>query len=258
VLLGTAIIVLASLAELASAQTIVAVAPAVSVAPATQTPFPIRVEPRDALPQGCFVRVRGLPPLAALSDGHSIAPGAWAISITALPDLKVTLPAAAVGRSEVSVALLSKDGLVLAEAKSAVIVVAAAPPSDAPGNVVPGSILRADVPIQQLTMQQSAPLAAPLLTAEERERALRLVRKGHEQLAEGAIAHARLLYERAADAGLALAAMAMAATYDADEVDRLGLRGAKPDRETARRWYERARELGAPDAEQRLQRLGVN
>ncbi len=94
--------------------------------------------------------------------------------------------------------------------------------------------------------------------AEERERALRLVKKGHELLAKGGIAQARLLYERATEAGLALGAMAMAATYDAAEIDRLGLIGLKPDRETARRWYERAWQLGAADAQQRLQRLGAN
>jgi TPR repeat protein len=97
-----------------------------------------------------------------------------------------------------------------------------------------------------------------MLTAEERERALRLVKKGHEQLAQGGIAQARLLYERAADAGLALGAMAMAATYDPAELDRLGLLGLKPDREAARRWYERARQLGGADAEQQLRRLGPN
>jgi hypothetical protein len=52
--------------------------------------------------------------------------------------------------------------------------------------------------------------------------------------------------------------MAMAATYDAAELDRLGLLGLKADRETARQWYERARELGAADAEQRLRRLEAN
>jgi hypothetical protein len=31
--------------------------------------------------------------------------------------------------------------------------------------------------------------------------------------------------------------------------------GMQPDRELARRWYERARELGAPEAERRLRRL---
>jgi hypothetical protein len=259
VLLATAI-VLASLADLALAQTTITVAPTVSVAPAAQAAFPIRVGPKDALPPGSFVRVRGLPPMAALSDGHSIAPGAWAIPISALPGLKITLPEAAVGRSEISVTLLSTDGSVLAEASSAVIVAAAPPASHAPGKAAPAPILPADAVATQLPgpTEQPAPPETPSLTAEERERALHLVKKGDERLAEGAIAHARLLYERAADAGLALGAMAMAATYDAAEVDRLGLRGAKPDRETARRWYERARQLGAAEADQRLRRLGAN
>jgi hypothetical protein len=198
----------------------------VFVAPATQVPFPIQVGPQDALPRGSSVRVRGLPPMTALSNGHWIGPGAWAIPISALPDLKITLVAAAVGRSEISVMLVAIDGSVLAEARSAVIV--------------------------------AAPAAAPMLTAEERERAMSLVKKGHEQLAQGGIAQARLLYERAADAGLVLGAMAMAATYDPAELDRLGLLGLKPDREAARHWYERARQLGGADAEQQLRRLGPN
>jgi hypothetical protein len=113
----------------ASAQTTITVAPTVFVAPATQVPFPIRVGPQDALPQGSRVSVRGLPPTTALSNGHGIAPGAWAIPISALPDLKITLLGAAVGRYEISVMLVTIDGSVLAEARSAVIV---APPAAAP------------------------------------------------------------------------------------------------------------------------------
>jgi hypothetical protein len=157
VLLATAI-VLAPFTDLASAQTTIIVAPTVFVAPATQVPFPIRVGPQEVLPLGSSVRVRGLPPMTVLSNGHWIAPGAWAIPISALPDLKITLPEAAVGRSEISVMLVAIDGSVLAEARSALIV--------------------------------AAPAAAPMLTAEERERALRLVKKGHEQLAQGGIAQA--------------------------------------------------------------------
>jgi hypothetical protein len=50
--------------------------------------------------------------------------------------------------------------------------------------------------------------------------------------------------------------MALAATYDAAELDRPHLRGVRPDANEARRWYERARALGAGDAVQRIQRLG--
>ena len=96
------------------------------------------------------------------------------------------------------------------------------------------------------------------MTPEDRERASRLMKKGDEQMADGNVSSARLLYERAAEAGLAEAAMAIAATFDAAELTRLQARGITPDSKEARRWYERARQLGAGEAEQRLRRLGSN
>jgi hypothetical protein len=51
--------------------------------------------------------------------------------------------------------------------------------------------------------------------------------------------------------------MAHAATYDPTELARLSVRGIQPDMREARRWYDRARQLGAKDADQRLHRLGA-
>jgi TPR repeat protein len=79
--------------------------------------------------------------------------------------------------------------------------------------------------------------------------------KGNEQLQEGDIAGARLFYQRAVELGLARAAVALAETYDPNELNRLGVRGMQPDIEAARRWYERALQLGAPEANERLRRL---
>lgn len=222
--------------------TVAPMAPVTSPTAATQVPFLIQVGPPGAVPRGSFIKVRGIPAMAALSAGHSIAPGAWAVPLAALPDLKMTLPAAQTGRSEVTVTLVASDGSVLAETKYT-LTVSATPPQE---------IVKA-APIQVVPT-----LPAPQMSPEERERALRLVKKGDQQLAEGGIAQARLLYERAAEAGLAEGAMAVAATYDPVELDRLGVRGFKPDPAAARKWYERARQLGARDAEQRLQRLGAN
>jgi ABC-type amino acid transport substrate-binding protein len=103
----------------------------------------------------------------------------------------------------------------------------------------------------------AAPKAAavPVLDPESRERAQRYLKRGHEELAEGRIAPARLLYERAAEMGLAQAAMSLAATYDAAELNKPHLRNVLPDAEEARRWYGRAGALGAADAGMRLQRL---
>jgi hypothetical protein len=244
-----------------SKQPTITAAARLAVEPATPAPLAIRVGPAEAIPPGCFVRLRGLPSTAALSEGHSIAPGAWAVPLAALRNLKVLLPPDATGQSDISITLVSADGSVLADT-NATLVVTVAPAS--PGRQAPGTaaatVLRA-APLTQpppAAQPPEAQPAGPMLSPEARERAQRLVKKGDEQLAEGGVAQARLLYERAADAGLALGAMAMAATYDPAELTRLGVLGLKADREAARRWYERARQLGATEAEQRLRRLGAN
>jgi hypothetical protein len=246
----------------------VSVTGTISAEPASQVALTIRITPSEAVPKGSFVRIRGLPPTVALSEGHSIAPGSWAVPLTALPALKMTLPAAASGQSEVSIMLVGLDGSLLAEARTLLVVASpAAPPPEreTQGNRTPATILRAGTPLQAPSTGQSElppPAALPedrsIMSAEQRERAMRFLKRGDEHLAEGGIAQARLLYERAAEAGLAQGAMALAATYDPAELERLGVRGLRPDRAAALRWYEKARQLGAREAEQRLRRLGPN
>lgn len=246
----------------------ITVAATIPAEPASQAAFPIRVGPADAVPRNSFVRLRGLPPMAALPDGHSIAPGAWAVSLSALPSLRITLPAGATGRSDIVITLVAVDGSVLAEAKSTLAIAAARQPDKSQpkldGAPPPAaSILRAGVPLQAppAAAGSSGPVprfAPQAMTPQDREQALRLLKRGDAQLEDGNVSAARLLYERAADAGLAQAAMALAATFDAEEMARLELRGVPPDAKEARRWYERARQLGASDAEERLRRIGAN
>ena len=254
------------LVQAQTARATVTIAATVPAEPATQVPLTIRLLPPDSAPKGSFVRIRGLPPTVALSDGHSIAPGSWAVPIAALPNLKITLPAVAAGNSEISVTLVGSDGSVLSEAKS-ILTIAAASPADSRtqqrSGPPPISILRAGAPEATPGKTERAGASIPpdgqqKLTSEQRERAIRLVKRGDEQLTEGGVAQARLLYERAAEAGLAQGAMSLAATYDAAELGRLDVRGLQPDRAMAQRWYERARQLGATEAEQRLRRLGAN
>jgi hypothetical protein len=243
-----------------SPQPTVAVTATIAAQASSQAALVITLRPADALPRGTFIRVRGLPTMAALSEGHSIAPGSWAVPIAALPNLKITLPNTAAGRSEISVSLVAIDGTVLSEARS-VLVVASPAPAPRQGKAPPLSILRAGPPVpdasQQAPLSPRAGGSASRLPPAARERALRLLKKGHEELADGGIAQARLLYERAAEAGLPEGAMAVAATFDADELGRLGVQGLQPDPAAARRWYERAEQLGATEAAQRLRRLGA-
>jgi TPR repeat protein len=87
------------------------------------------------------------------------------------------------------------------------------------------------------------------------DRATRLVGRGDQMMQEGDVAGARLFYERAVDIGFAKAAIALAETYDPGELGRWPVRGLQPNVELARQWYERALQLGAPEAGERLRRL---
>jgi hypothetical protein len=83
-------------ASRAAAQTldrpIISIAATVTAEAATQAPLPIRIGPPAAIPRDSFVKVRGLPPTAALSEGHLIAAGSWAIALNALLISKSSCP----------------------------------------------------------------------------------------------------------------------------------------------------------------------
>jgi TPR repeat protein len=52
--------------------------------------------------------------------------------------------------------------------------------------------------------------------------------------------------------------MALAATFDAEELKKLPIvGGVQPDEKQARQWYEKARELGSEEARRQLQRFGA-
>ena len=217
----------------------ISVAPVVQARPASRVRLPIQVDPPDALAKNSFIRIRGLPPAAALSEGHVIAAGAWAVPIDALPTLAIILPVGLQGESSVAISLVNIDGDILAEAN---IVLAVSPPT--------------------LTTREESPpayvgLAARAPASAERERALVLHVKGIEQLERGNVFAARKFFERATEAGLAESAVVLAGTYDPDELAKIQVVGLQPDIGAARKWYEKARELGAIEASERLRRLGA-
>jgi hypothetical protein len=267
-------LVVAGLAVLSAApitaeaqQTTVSVAARVSAEAGVQTPLGIRVGPAATLPRSSFLRIRGLPPTASLSEGYAIAPGSWAVPITAIDNLSILLAPDTPARSDIVVTLVSVEGAVLAEARSALTLATAASPTfgaqQEPATRAPANatILRAgtEPPNETRTIARPALRPGPSMAPQDRDRAMRLLQKGEEHLAEGNVSAARLMFERAADVGLAQAAMALAGTFDATELGRLSVRGGiQPDAKEARRWYERALQLGDAEAEPRLRRLGSN
>jgi uncharacterized glyoxalase superfamily protein PhnB len=84
----------------------------------------------------------------------------------------------------------------------------------------------------------------------------RFLARGRALLTTGDVTNARLLLERASNAGLADAAMELAETYDPATVTRLFAVGLVGDREQARAWYMRAQVLGSSAAAERLKSIG--
>jgi len=83
-----------------------------------------------------------------------------------------------------------------------------------------------------------------------------MVKTGLEFLGNGNIAAARMMFQPAAEAGDAVAAFALAETYDPSVLKKLGAKGGiTADVALANNWYEKARALGSPLARERLERL---
>lgn len=238
----------------------ISVAPTVIAEPASQILLTIQVGPAEVLPKKSFVSLRGLPPSISLTEGHAIGPGSWAIPLAGLPTLRANIPASVSGRAEIVVSLIGMDGRLLAETKTALVVGPAAmmAPSATEAQRHPSGTAPLPAPAGgSVSNSRDAPRAVEL-SAEQRGRAEQLVTEGDKYLAQGKVAGARLFYRQAADMGLAAGAIRLAATYDPAELSRLKVLGVTSDLAEARKWYERARELGAPEAEQRLARLTRN
>jgi hypothetical protein len=105
------------------------------------------------------------------------------------------------------------------------------------------------------------PQAAPAQVSSPAERVdaeqvTMLINRGMEYLKNGDFPSARLLLKRAAEVGSPGAALMLGATFDPLFLPRLRANGIEPDVAQARWWYEKALELGADGASQRLAELG--
>jgi hypothetical protein len=235
------------------------VAPTIVVAPGSEVRLPIKVSSPDVLPQKSFLSLRGLPPTIGLTEGQRLGPGSWTVALSLLPRMKAVIPEGLAAQAEVVISLIGMDGKLIGQAKATLIVgpASSAPPEarsadkveEAAASAAPGGASEDSRPV----ISRSA-----VITAEERARAEGFVAQGELYLAQGKVAGARLLFRQAAESNFAPAAMRLGATYDPAELSALKVLGVNPDLAEARKWYERARELGAPDAEQRLASLPRN
>jgi hypothetical protein len=98
-------------------------------------------------------------------------------------------------------------------------------------------------------------VAAPRVPGPRAPEIAALVERGSAMFDAGDVAAARLFFRRAANAGDAQAALLMGYTYDPDVLANRFVRGIEADPQEARKWYERARELGSPEGPRRIEQL---
>ena len=79
-----------------------------------------------------------------------------------------------------------------------------------------------------------------------------LMKQGEQFIAAGDVVTARIVFQRAAEAGDADAAVVLAGTYDPIVLAKLGVTGLRADVDKARTWYQKAESLGSVEATRRL------
>jgi hypothetical protein len=122
-------------------------------------------------------------------------------------------------------------------------------------NLAPAEIQQPAVAAAVPVVAAAPVAAAPPVRRIAADELATLMTRGKALLASGDIPPARLLLERAAEAGEASAALMLAQTYDPTVLGTQDIRNITPDPALARSWYQRAAQLGSADAQRRLSQL---
>jgi hypothetical protein len=183
---------------------------------------------------------------------------AAAVPIQAVPTQAV--PAQAVPTQAVPVQAPSRDDIAVA-LKTAHQNLAPPevppPPAAAPVQLAAVAPAAAVAPVVAAPVAVAAPsvVAAPPIRRLDADELATLMTRGKALLDSGDISPARLLLERAAEAGEVTAALMLAQTYDPGVLGTSDIRNITSDPAIARKWYQRAAQLGSADAQRRLSQL---
>jgi TPR repeat protein len=126
---------------------------------------------------------------------------------------------------------------------------APSPPAHAQAPPPPSVTARPSGPAQPPSAKGTETLPPDVMAA--------LMKRGEQFVALGDLAAARLLFQRAAEAGSAQAAIAMGRTYDPGFLSTGTLHGEKPDPASAIEWYHKAAALGDAQAAALMKSAGT-
>lgn len=122
-----------------------------------------------------------------------------------------------------------------------------------PAATQPPPVTSVPAPQQQ---PATAPAAQSTTTTLDSSEIAMLLKRGQYFMDSGDISSAQLLFRRAAEAGNAQGAFALASTYDSHYLAAHQVIGVAGNDAKARIWYQRASDLGSPDAKGMLAQLG--
>jgi hypothetical protein len=196
--------------------------------------FPIAVTVVGSV-VGASVVLDGLVAGSTLTVGGPLGTNGWRLAAADLRNALVRPPRGFAGRMDLGLELRLADDTVV-DRKSLRLEWAAAAPEQSTGD-----------PIRQLDRQEIADL----------------MRRGQKFIVAGDLASARLVLQRAAEAGEPGAALMLAGTYDPIMLEKVGVQGFAPDIvqgfvpdvALARTWYKWAKEFGSMEAVRRLEML---
>jgi hypothetical protein len=130
-----------------------------------------------------------------------------------------------------------------------------APAANEPPRPIEANPAPLPAPVQTAPAQAAPPSVANSAVVLDQNEIDTLIRRGKNLLNDGDFAAARVLFERAANAGSAEAALALGSTYDPNVIKRLGAIMVRADVEKARNWYQLAAERGSAAASLQLANL---
>jgi len=207
-------------------------------------PVPLGVSVDNAN-DGDFLVVSNLTKGTALSAGLSVGDNGWSLDATEIKDAVIRPPPHFVGVMEITVSLITGPDFKISRSQPLRFEwVAEKVPEEQPPEAKVQEETLPEAKSRSQTIHQLSP-----------EEAAALLKRGNELVLSGDLAAARLVLRRAAEAGNARAAFALAGTYNPITLGKLQVHGLSPDLAIARHWYEKAKELGSPDAVRELQIL---
>jgi hypothetical protein len=212
---------------------------------------------------GASVTLKGLPSGARLTVGKRIGASEWRIPAQEIATAAVIPPDDFTGQITVTAELRGDDGdalvggsvhLAWASPAATATLQPASPTAPSPA-MRPQQALSPGAPSSAAPSSTAAAPPMPAVRNLDPREIASFLNRAQDLIAAGDLPSARLLLRRAAEAQNARAALALAQTYDPVVLKQYGSSAPAADVATARNWYEKAREWGAPDVQRQLDAL---